>query len=151
MVAACICTADSVRAQSTTRSLGGGAVTAQVATGLLGSAVGFVGGGLTTRWAATRLGATEEQAGRAGLAGAYASTILVTAVGPSLIGSRNTSKGSYVAAVGGAAGGLAAAALLRKAGRKGIFGRSGPVAFLAGLTIVALPSIGATLAFNATR
>lgn len=138
-------------AQAKAGTLSTGAVIAQVSTGVLGTATGFVGGGLTTRWAARRLGMDEEARGRVALVGAYSSAVLLSAVGPTLVGGRNTPNGSFGAAVGGGAAGLAAAALLRKVGRKGAFGEGGPIALVIGAAIVALPGIGATIAFNSTR
>jgi hypothetical protein len=93
----------------------------------------------------------EEARSRAALVGAYSSAVLMSAVGPALIGGRNTPNGSFVAAVGGSAAGLATAALLRRIGRKGAFGKRGPIALVVGAAIVALPSIGATIGFNSTR
>jgi hypothetical protein len=136
---------------TSTRPVGVGGVVAQVTTGVLGTASGFVGGGLTTRWAARRLGVDEDARGRVALVGAYSSAVLISAVGPALIGGRNTPNGSFAAAVGGSAAGLATAAVLRKLGRKNVFGQSGPVALVVGAAIVALPGIGATIAFNSTR
>ena len=144
-----------LHAQTTTTGrtlpVGVGGVIAQVSTGVLGTATGFVGGGLTTRWAARRLGMDEEARGRVALVGAYSSVVLMSAVGPALIGGKNTPNGSFGAAVGGSAAGLATAALLRKIGRRGAFGESGPIALVIGAAIIALPSIGATIAFNSTR
>jgi hypothetical protein len=134
-----------------TRSLSAGAITAQISTGILGTATGFVAGGLVTRWAARRLGQGEEGRSRTALVGAYASATVLSAVGPALIGARDTEKGSFAAGVGGAAAGLATSALLRKIGRKGVFGRRGPIAIVMGAVIIALPSVGATVAFNSTR
>jgi hypothetical protein len=151
-VAAFLSVSGSLHAQiQETRPLSGGAITAQVSTGIVGTAAGFVGGGLVTRWAAERLGQDEESRGKTALVGAYATSVVFTAVGPALIGSRNTDKGSFGAAVGGAAIGLTTAAILRKIGRKGVFGESGPVALVVGAAIIALPSVGATIAFNRTR
>ena len=93
----------------------------------------------------------EEARGHAALVGAYSSVVLLSAVGPALIGGRHTPNGSYFAAVGGSAAGLATSALLRKIGRAGAFGEHGPIAIVIGAAIVALPSIGATIAFNSTR
>jgi hypothetical protein len=135
-----------------TRPVGVGGVIAQISTGVLGTATGFVGGGLTTRWAAHRLGVNDEAArGRIALVGAYSSAVVMSAVGPALIRGKNTPNGSFAAAVGGSAAGLATAALLRRIGRKEVFGRNGPVALVIGAAIVALPSIGATIAYNSTR
>jgi hypothetical protein len=138
-------------ASSGAKPVGAGAVVGQISTGVLGTAVGFVGGGLATRWAARRLGQDEETRGRTALVGAYATSVVFSAVGPTVIGSRGTDKGSFAAAVGGAGGGLAVSALLRKIGRKGLFGERGPVAIIVGAAIVSLPSIGATWAYNNTR
>ena len=149
----CCVVTQSARAQGAeaTKPVGTGAVVGQISTGILGTATGFVAGGLATRWAAERLGQGEEARGKTALVGAYASATLLTAVGPTLIGSRGTDRGSFTAALGGSAAGLVTAALLRKIGRKGIFGERGPVAIIVGAAIVALPSVGATLAYNNTR
>lgn len=133
------------------KPIGVGAVAAQVSTGFIGTAAGFVGGGLATRWAAQRLGRDEETRGRTALVGAYTTAVFTTAIGPTLIGSRGTSRGSFPAAIGGAAGGLAVSALLRKIGKKGVFGERGPVAIVVGAMIFTLPSIGSTWAYNNTR
>jgi hypothetical protein len=153
-VACALLHVSSVAAAQTTKPtepVGTGAVIGQISTGVVGTATGFVGGGLVTRWAARRLGQDEEARGRTALVGAYASATLGAAIGPALIGSRGTDKGSFPAAVGGSAAGLVTAAVLRKIGRKGLFGERGPVAIIVGAAIVSLPSIGATWAYNNTR
>jgi hypothetical protein len=88
---------------------------------------------------------------RVAYVGAYTLGALATAAGPALIGSRGDAHGSYPAAVAGAVGGGLGTWLLRKAGRRGLFGERGPVALLVGAVMVALPSVGATAAFNASR
>ncbi len=131
--------------------LGGAAVAGQVSTGILGTAVGFVGGGLATRWVARKLGSNEDRASRAAYFGAYSGAALATAAGPAIIGSRGDAHGSYPAAVGGAVAGGLVSVLIKRMGSRGTFGERGPLAIIAGLAIVALPSVGATLACNSTR
>lgn len=134
-------------------SVGTGTVVGQVALGTVGTAVGFVGGGLATRWVARRTGATEEGASRAAWVGAWTGAALTTPVGPVLLGSRDGVRGSYPAAVGGAVAGGLASWLVVTAGRRGAFdcGVCRPVRVLAAVSAFVLPSVGATIAFNATR
>jgi hypothetical protein len=131
--------------------LSSGAVAGQISTGFLGTAVGFFGGGLATRWGARRRGANVETASHAAYLGAYAGATLATAVGPAAIGSRGNAHGSYAAAVGGAAAGGIVSALIKRLGQRGAVGEHGPVAIVAGLAIVLMPSVGATVAYNASR
>jgi hypothetical protein len=129
----------------------GATIAGQVGAGIAGTALGFIGAGLLARSAASALGHDEEGAGRIGLIGAYAGAAALTAVGPALVGSRGDARGSYPAALGGAVLGGGVSYALVRLGRAGAFGERGPRAVLAGLVIVAAPSIGATVAFNATR
>ncbi|HEU4565844.1 MAG TPA: hypothetical protein VFS05_14385 [Gemmatimonadaceae bacterium] len=129
-------------------------VTAQVGAGIIGTPVGFVAGGLTTRWVARRLGAGEESASRVAYVGAWTGSALVTALGPTLIGSAGRVKGSYPAAVGGAVAGGLASWLLVKLNDRGAEEPDRPChlgCIVAGAAVFALPGIGATVAFNATR
>jgi hypothetical protein len=137
--------------QSEPRPPGGVAVAAQISTGILGSATGFVAGGLITRRVARWRHANDDLASHLAYAGAYTGATLATAVGPWAIASRGDVKAPYVAAVAGAFAGGLGSVILRKIGRTGIFGEHGPVALLAGAAIIALPSIGATISVNSRR
>ena len=129
------------------------AVTGQVTLGTVGTVAGFVGGGLATRWVARRAGATEGRASQLAMVGAYTGAALVTPVAPVLIGSRDGASGSYPAALAGTLAGGAASVLLVYAGRHGAFDCRActPLRWLAGAAIVVLPSVGATVAFDASR
>jgi hypothetical protein len=151
-----LCAVPSVYARAHTPAneppaLSNGAVAGQVATGTLGTLVGFVGGGVTTRWIARRLGVSEDNAVRVASVGAFVGVSTVTPVGPALIGSRGDASGSYGSAIVGAAAGALVGLGVKELGKRGAFGGSGPVAWVAGLVIAALPSVGATVAYNATR
>lgn len=143
--------AQRVAQESRPVTLTNGAVAGQIGAGVAGTALGFVGAGLLGRAAARAFGHDEESSGRIGLVSAYAGAAAVTAVGPTVIGSRGDVRGSFPAALGGAALGGGVSYALIRLGRAGAFGERGPRAILAGLIIVAAPSIGATVAFNATR
>ena len=134
-------------------SLGAGTVVGQVAVGTLGTAAGFVGGGLATRWVARRAGADPAAASRAAYVGGYATAALVTPVAPMLLGRRDGVRGSYPAALGGTLAGGAASLLVVTAGRRGAFDcrACAPLRVLAAVSAFVLPSLGATLAFNASR
>ncbi|MFL5574954.1 MAG: hypothetical protein ACJ79S_03150 [Gemmatimonadaceae bacterium] len=138
-----------------TRSLGTGRIAGQIASGVVLAPVGFVAGGLTTRWVARRLGAGEERASSIGTAGAWSSAVLATAAGPSLVGARGPGVGSYPAAVGGAAaGGLLSWAIVRLNKRSVNQTESRPchlVCIVSTVAIATLPSIGATIAYDASR
>ncbi len=134
-----------------TAALRGGIIAAQVSSGIVGTVGGFVGGGLTTRWLARKFGADEENVSRSAHAGAYTAAALVTGVGPALIGARDGAHGSYPASVGGAIVGGLVSVLIKRLGDRGVFGERGPVAIVAGVAIVSMPGLGATLAYNATR
>lgn len=152
LIVAVVCGVDaSAQANPKPAALSNGAVAGQIATGIVGTAVGFVGGGVTTRWIAGRLGAGEDGAARAGYAGAYLGGAFLTAVGPALIGRRDNAAGSYMTAVGGAAAGGIVALGVKELGSRGAFGDSGFFTWIAGIVVVALPSVGATVAYNSTR
>ena len=131
----------------------GGTAAGQVALGTLGTAAGFVGGGLATRWVARRAGGTPDQASRAAYVGAWTTAALATPIAPVLLGSRDGVRGSYPAAVGGTLAGGAASLLIVTAGRRGAFDcrACAPVRLLAAVSAFVLPSLGATIAFNASR
>lgn len=134
-------------------SLGAGVVTAQIASGTAGTAVGFIAGGLITRRIARARGADELRAGDRAFAGGLVGAALVTPIGPALIGNRDGARGSYLAAQGGAVAGGLASALFIAVGRRGLFDcrACGLVRVAAGIGIAFLPSVGATVAYNATR
>ncbi len=128
-------------------------VSLEVATGLVGTPIGFVGGGLLTRGIALRLGATEERASQVASGGALAGAALGAAVGPTLVGTRGPTTGSYLAAVAGAAAGELGSALLVRLNDRGD-GESGPCrvrCVMSAAAIVLLPSVGATIGFNLSR
>jgi hypothetical protein len=134
-------------------SLGAGAVAGQITLGLVGTGVGFVGGGLVTRSLASRLGADEERASTLAGYGAYAGIALLTPVGPMAIGSRGRATGSYLAGVGGAAVGMVGSYLLKKLGDSGALdcGACRIPRILAAAGLVLAPSVGATVGFNLSR
>ena len=138
------------------RALGPLRVAAQVGSGVVLTPVGFVGGGLATRWVARRLGANETGASRAAYAGAWTTAALTTAAGPSLVGARGPGSGSYAAALAGTlAGGAASFALVRinkRLANRG--GESRPcrlVCALSGVAVFLLPSVGATVGYDLSR
>ena len=141
------------RAQDRTPPLSGLRVAGEVGLGLAGTPVGFVAGGLATRWVANRFGATEERASSVAMVGAWTGAALATAAGPTLIGTRGRTTGSYAAAVGGAvAGGLGSLLLIKLNTRGGRAG--GPCGFFCSVSAVSvflLPSVGATVGFNMSR
>jgi len=141
-------------AQSGVPSIGAGRVAAQVAAGTVALPVGYVAGGLATRQVARWLGASDDAASRAADVGAYVGTALGTAGAVSLVGARGPGVGSYPAAVGGAVLGGAASMLVVRAVRRP---NDAPAkachvgCVLASALVVALPSVGATVAYDASR
>ena len=145
--------ASSARAQGTP-AIGAGRVAAQVVAGTVALPVGYVAGGLGTRWVARRLGASDDAVSRSADRGALVGAVLATGGAVSLVGARGPGAGSFPAAVGGAALGGVASALVARAARRGDEGPAKPChigCVLASAAIVALPSVGATLAYDATR
>jgi hypothetical protein len=138
-------------APRTTPAISAGAVAGQVSLGVVGTAVGFFGGGLAARRIAIALRSDDDMISRVAYVGAYTGGALATAVAPALIGSRGDAHGRYAAGVAGAIGGGLVSVVIRKLGRTGVFGERGPVAIVMGAAIVALPSIGATIAYNQSR
>ena len=141
-------------AQEDVRALAPPRVAAQFGAGVLAMPVGFVAGGKATEWVAERAGVNDPRASRVALVGGWAGAALATAAGPSLVGARGPGAGRYLAAVGGAlAGGAGSALLVRLNDRTG----DGPrppcrvVCSLAAAAVFALPSVGATIAYNAGR
>lgn len=134
--------------------LNGGRVALQVGTGALLTPIGFVAGGLTTRWVARRFGASDDAASRAAYVGAWTTAALATAAGPTFVGSRGRVTGSYLAALGGAvAGGAFSFVLVRLNDRKGD-AADPPCRIVCAVSAVAvflLPAIGATVGYDLTR
>lgn len=139
----------STRAQ--VASVSAATIAGQVALGLVGMPVGFVAGGLITRSIARSVGA--DNPSDVAMVGAYTGAALTTAIGPTILASRGAARASYPMAVGGAvAGGVGSYLLVRLNTRGdedargcGVFCKASAVA------IVLLPSVGATIAANASR
>ncbi|MEJ7812086.1 MAG: hypothetical protein WKG32_16860 [Gemmatimonadaceae bacterium] len=140
-------------AQDRTPPVSGIRVAGEVGLGLVGTPVGFVAGGLATRWVANRFRATEESASRIAMVGAWTGAALVTAAGPTYLGTRGRATGSYPAALGGAVAGGIGSLLLVKLNTRG--GRAGgPCGFFCSVSAVSvflLPSVGATVGLNMSR
>src|SRR5690606_5921439 len=81
------------------------AIAGQVALGTLATPVGYVGGGLATRWIATRLGVSDDAARRAAYVGAYAVSTLATAATVEYLGRTGRVAGSFPATIGGTVAG----------------------------------------------
>jgi hypothetical protein len=151
-----VCCARLGGAQSTAPlpSLGNVRVGAQIVTGTLATPIGFFGGGLATRWALGHAGASEETARRGAYVGGWTIAALATAGTPALIGARGPGAGSYPAALGGAvAGGAVSWGLIQLnrpiAENPGVGFRV--IRAVSAIAVFTLPSIGATIAYNATR
>jgi hypothetical protein len=123
---------------------------AQVASGALLTTVGFVAAGWGTERLAEGLGWSEERASQVAYVGAYTGAWLGGALGPVLTGK----DGRAVHALGGSLAGLGGAVIVARLAnwrydedRHGC----GPLCWTLGAVTIALPSIGATLAYNAGR
>src|SRR5215208_1256742 len=127
------------QASDETPPLQAGRIAGQVALGTVGTLGGFIGGGLATRWAARRMGASQERASRLAYVGAWSASALATAGGATLLGRHGPVTGSYTAALGGLCD------------NEGAGSRCGALGGVAGLAVFLLPSIGATVGFNASR
>jgi len=132
--------------------LGAGRVAAQIATGTLGGAAAFLGGGLLTRSFVRQRGSDDEAASRPAFLGALVGMTLLTPVGPATLGNHQGA-GSYLAAQGGALAGGVASALLIVGGRSRILDcrLCAPLRLASGIAIALLPSVGATIAYDVTR
>ena len=117
--------------------------------GVLAMPIGFVGGGLATRWVATRLGASDDHASSIASVGAYVSAAALTAAGPTLVGGGPHARGNYFAALGGTVVGGAGSFLLVRLNRAVDAG--GVVRVLSLVGVVLLPSAGATVGYNLSR
>jgi len=130
--------------------VGVGRAIGQGAAGFLGTPIGFVGGGLATRWVSTHwFGASEDRASAIAMWGAYAGGALVTAAGPTLVGPGPHATGTYWGALAGStAGGLGSFLLIRLNRAVDL----GSVARLVGtVAVFTLPAVGATIGYDATR
>lgn len=125
-------------------------VAGQVALGGVLTPVAFLGAGWAADRITTGLGWSEEAASRAGYITAYSASWAAAAAGPALVGR----DGKFSAALGGSLAGFGAAWLTVKLGNL-IWddGRRscGIACWTLGAVTIALPSIGATIAYNASR
>lgn len=142
--------ASPVAAQDEVPSLSSARVTAQVAAGTLATPVAFFGVGVATKRIAQALGTTDERAGQAAYVAAYSATWLAAAAVPAAIGG----DGRFPAALAGSALGMLASKgvvelgnLLYDADRRAC----GVVCWTLGAAVVALPSVGATIAYDRSR
>ena len=124
-------------------------VTAQLATGVILTPIGFFGSGWAAKRLAQRAGWSDERARRAAYVSAVVGGAAATAAGPALVGEG----GRYGAAFVGAGAGIGAAALVARLGNRLYDGaeRCGPLCWALGAVTIALPSIGATVAYQASR
>lgn len=138
-------------------SLSTGRIAAQVATGAIGTPVGFFATGALVDWLFERTGRDDATTSRLAHAAGWTGAALATAAGPALVGARGPGSGRYPAAVAGAVvGGLASWGLVRLVDRDGPDDerppRGGRVgAAVAGVATFLLPSIGATLGYDLSR
>jgi hypothetical protein len=111
--------------------------------------LGFLAGGLGTRWVAGHLGASEEGARQAATVGAWAMAAAVTSVAPPLL----KRGGAWPHSVGGVALGGAAAGVLIWAGRARYRAADHcrVLCTTLGLAAIVLPSVGATVLYNRSR
>ncbi|MEO6447165.1 MAG: hypothetical protein ABIZ91_10410 [Gemmatimonadaceae bacterium] len=112
--------------------------------------MGFFGAGATTKKLAVRFGVAEERAGKLAYVAAYTGTWLATAAVPAWIGN----DGKFPAALGGSALGLLASVGVARLGNwryetdeRGC----GPICWTLGALVVALPGVGATIAYDQSR
>lgn len=138
------------RAQDDVPSLSSARVTAQVAAGTLATPIAFFGAGVATKRIAQAMGASDERAGRAAYVAAYTATWLAAAAVPAAIGG----DGRFPAALAGSALGMLASKgvvevgnWLYDADRRAC----GVVCWTLGAAVVALPSVGATIAYDRSR
>ena len=141
-------------AQSDPRSLAGTRVAAQVGAGVLATPIAFVAGGKATEWIVERMGVDDPRASRVALVGGWTGAALGAAAGPAAVGARGPGTGSFAAALGGAlAGGAGSWVVVRLMDRTGDEPRP-PCSVrcaLAAVAVFTLPSVGATLGYNASR
>lgn len=137
-------------AQERSGEVSAGRQVAQVATGTLLTPVGFFGAGWAAEHLAEKAGWSEQRAKRAAYVAAYSGAALAAAAGPTLVGDH----GRFSAALGGSVLGMGAAVLSSRLGNALYDGdkrRCGVLCWTLGALTVALPSIGATVAYTASR
>lgn len=129
------------------------AVAGQLVLGTLATPAGYVGGGLATRWVATRLGASEDAARKAAYVGAYSGAAIATAATVEFLGRTGRVEGSFPATLGGAVAGELASWGVVELGRT-LF-RDSPDCNLfcnvLGASAFVLPSVGATVGHALSR
>ena len=91
----------SLQAEQRPPDVSAGRAIGQGAAGLVAMPIGFIGGGLATRWAAHRSGSSDDAASKAALVGAYSVAALTTAAGPTIVGGGPHATGSYPSCPGG--------------------------------------------------
>lgn len=135
-------------------ALKAGRVAVQLTAGTVAEPIGFVGGGLAFRAVARTFGAEEDDASRVADVGAALGTSLAAGSTVALIGSRGPGHGRYLAGVGGALVGTGVSGILILINRKTDVEPAKPChlsCILVTSAIATLPSIGATVAYNASR
>lgn len=128
-------------------------VAGQVALGTLATPVGYLGGGLATRWTASKLGASDEAARRLAYVGAYTGAALTTAATVEYLGRTSRVGGSFPAVLGGAFAGELASWGVVELGRS-LYGDSPGCNFMCntlGAAAFVLPAVGATVAHSLSR
>lgn len=131
-------------------SLSAARVTGQVAVGAVLTPVAFLGAGWTADRLAGKAGWNDESASRAAYIAAYTGAWIAAATGPALVGQ----DGRYAAALGGSLAGFGAAWLSHRFGNWVWDEDKRPCrlgCWMVGALTVALPSIGATVAYNESR
>jgi hypothetical protein len=150
LLAAILLCASTGGAQQSAPTLSAARVTAQVGLGTLATPVAFVAGGVGSRMVARAVGASDVTAKKVAYVGAYAGVWMATAAIPAAIGGH----GHFPAALAGSALGMAAATGTVRIGNHFYDSgarKCGVVCWTLGALVVALPSIGATLAYDASR
>jgi len=116
---------------------------------MLATPLGFVAGGLATRWVAYKIGSSDAAAERAAYVGAWTSATLAAATTPALV----ARGGAWPQAVAGAVAGGVVAAGVVWIGRR-VYRPRPRCSFscaLLGAAVFALPAGGATWAYNRSR
>lgn len=143
------CDTGPVQAQQHPPPVGLGRAVGQTGAGVLGMAAGFVGGGLATRWAAERLGASDDRASSIALGAAYVGGALGAAAGPTIVGPGSHPAGQYWGAVAGSVAGGIGSFLIARLNRAVNLGSLPRV--VSAVAVVALPAVGATVGYNLSR
>ena len=137
-------------AQQQPPPIGFGHAVGQTAVGVLGTPIGFVAGGLTTRWVAEHwLGVSDDGASTPAMVGGYVGAAALTATGPVIVGPGPHARGSYWASLGGAAVGGVGSFLLVRLNRAVDLGTV--PRFIGAVAVFTLPAIGATVGYNLSR